>query len=190
MKQRIQAAAIDRFYDQGLARTTIDDIVAAAGVSKGAFYHHFRSKEEVLAQIRADMLSRQLERFEEVVDSHDTATARLRALVGTIVRAVVEERATVTVWSREHSHLEPEFRAAVLAVRDQLDAIIVTTINEGMASGEFTSSGSAREIAFAIVGMCTWVQEWFSVKDDLSVDELADLYATLVLDGLVTPAAR
>jgi AcrR family transcriptional regulator len=36
------------FLTRGYERTTINDVIAAAGVSKGAFYHHFRSKEDLL----------------------------------------------------------------------------------------------------------------------------------------------
>src|SRR5262245_32314759 len=38
-------AAIDVIRAQGLHATTVDDLCAAAGVSKGAFFHHFASKE-------------------------------------------------------------------------------------------------------------------------------------------------
>jgi AcrR family transcriptional regulator len=36
---------------QGYEKTTINDVIAATGLSKGAFYHHFRSKEDLLAAI-------------------------------------------------------------------------------------------------------------------------------------------
>jgi AcrR family transcriptional regulator len=39
------------FLAQGYERTTINEVIAATGLSKGAFYHHFRSKEDLLEAI-------------------------------------------------------------------------------------------------------------------------------------------
>jgi AcrR family transcriptional regulator len=39
------------FLAQGYEKTTINEVIAATGLSKGAFYHHFRSKEDLLAAI-------------------------------------------------------------------------------------------------------------------------------------------
>lgn len=49
-------AAVAVIRAQGLHATTVDDLCAAAGVSKGAFFHHFASKEE-LAVAAADYWS-------------------------------------------------------------------------------------------------------------------------------------
>ncbi len=40
-------AAVALIRAQGLHATTVDDLCAAAGVSKGAFFHHFKSKEDL-----------------------------------------------------------------------------------------------------------------------------------------------
>lgn len=40
-------AAVAVIRTQGLHATTVDDLCAAAGVSKGAFFHHFASKEDL-----------------------------------------------------------------------------------------------------------------------------------------------
>jgi TetR/AcrR family transcriptional repressor of nem operon len=42
-------AAFGLVRRQGLAATSVDEICAAAGVSKGAFFHHFKSKDELAA---------------------------------------------------------------------------------------------------------------------------------------------
>jgi AcrR family transcriptional regulator len=39
------------FLSQGYERTTINDVIQEAGLSKGAFYHHYRSKEDLLEAI-------------------------------------------------------------------------------------------------------------------------------------------
>ena len=45
------AAATDLFSERGFAETTIDDVVRAAGVTRGALYHHFASKEELFRAV-------------------------------------------------------------------------------------------------------------------------------------------
>jgi AcrR family transcriptional regulator len=59
----VKAAAVRRaelidvaqglFLSRGYERTTINDVISATGLSKGAFYHHFRSKEDLLEAITA-----------------------------------------------------------------------------------------------------------------------------------------
>ncbi|PNS08977.1 TetR/AcrR family transcriptional regulator [Solilutibacter silvestris] len=44
-RQRLLGAALHEFRTRGYAATTVDDLCRAAGVSKGAFFHHFASKE-------------------------------------------------------------------------------------------------------------------------------------------------
>jgi len=51
MIQRILTTALQLFNDKGYEQTTVLDIVEEMKVSRGAFYHHFKSKEEVLHAI-------------------------------------------------------------------------------------------------------------------------------------------
>lgn len=46
-RSRLLEAARDTIRRKGFAATSIDDLCAAAGVTKGAFFHHFKSKEEL-----------------------------------------------------------------------------------------------------------------------------------------------
>ncbi|MSP83859.1 MAG: TetR/AcrR family transcriptional regulator [Alphaproteobacteria bacterium] len=46
-KTRIERAALKLFVKQGFAETSIKDIAREAGVSQGAMYNHFKSKEEL-----------------------------------------------------------------------------------------------------------------------------------------------
>jgi len=46
-KDKILEAALSVIRSKGYAATTVDDLCAAAGVTKGAFFHHFKSKEDL-----------------------------------------------------------------------------------------------------------------------------------------------
>lgn len=50
-RERILAAAQSLFHTQGVAATSVDDIVRAAGLGKATFYHHFASKDELVETI-------------------------------------------------------------------------------------------------------------------------------------------
>lgn len=47
--------ALDLFGRQGFAGTSLDDVVAAAGVTKGALYHHFSDKESLFATVAEEV---------------------------------------------------------------------------------------------------------------------------------------
>ena len=50
-RSRILAAAEQSFAEHGYDVTSVDSICHAAGVSKGAFYHHFPSKGSVFVAV-------------------------------------------------------------------------------------------------------------------------------------------
>jgi AcrR family transcriptional regulator len=66
-RTRIVHAADELFYRRGFENTSFADIAHAVGISRGNFYHHFKSKDEILSAVigvRAAMTRDLLERWE------------------------------------------------------------------------------------------------------------------------------
>jgi AcrR family transcriptional regulator len=70
------------FLQKGYERTTINDVIAATALSKGAFYHHFRAKEDLLEAIAARFAEQAMATAAAVQgDASLTALQRLNALL-------------------------------------------------------------------------------------------------------------
>lgn len=70
-KQEFLNIALELFYQKGFENTTINDIIYQAGVSKGAFYHYFNSKEEVLETIARQYVEKKLDVIEKIAGQDD-----------------------------------------------------------------------------------------------------------------------
>jgi len=70
------------FLAQGYERTTINDVIVATGLSKGAFYHHFRAKEDLLEAIAERFAGDALAQATDVREDRSlTALQRLNRLL-------------------------------------------------------------------------------------------------------------
>src|SRR6266540_4787542 len=80
-RQHILAVATEEFLSHGYAGSSLSDLIRAAGITKGAFYHHFPSKEALAVEV---VRARQAEETAMVVQAsagHDRAVDQLRAAV-------------------------------------------------------------------------------------------------------------
>lgn len=70
---QILACAQKLFFENGYESTSLADIVAEAGVTKGAFYHHFSSKSEILEQLLGRLVSHFSAELEQAAREFDGA---------------------------------------------------------------------------------------------------------------------
>lgn len=128
------------FLAKGYERTTINDVIAATRLSKGAFYHHFRAKEDLLEAIAARFAEQSLAYVAQVQsDASLDALQRLNKLL-----AMTRE------WKAEHlpqlramftTILRPEnavlYLRIVNAVFSAMAPKLTSIIEQGVAEGIF-----------------------------------------------------
>lgn len=78
-RSRILTASGNLFSSHGYCGTSLDDIVTAAGITKGAFYHYFKSKEEVCLALLDQALSQASLLLEAPATADPTETLRIWA---------------------------------------------------------------------------------------------------------------
>jgi AcrR family transcriptional regulator len=73
-RQRLLDASIKVFARNGYERATVDEIVREAGFSKGAFYVHFESKEDLFWEMLQERIDAQQEVFRQAMDENLSVT--------------------------------------------------------------------------------------------------------------------
>ena len=79
-RQQILNAATTIFAENGFERTRMDDIAAAAEVSKGTLYLYFESKEAIFLALLTAVMEGQFVALEKLLEGGGSAAARLALL--------------------------------------------------------------------------------------------------------------
>jgi AcrR family transcriptional regulator len=66
-RERLLEAAVDVFVEKGLKRVTVDDLVGAAGFTRGAFYSNFSSVDEVFFEVFRRNATSMIDRAREAI---------------------------------------------------------------------------------------------------------------------------
>jgi TetR/AcrR family transcriptional regulator, transcriptional repressor for nem operon len=84
-RSRIVNAAADLIYEHGVDRTSLDEVMAASGVSKSQLYHYFADKDALVLEVIAQQTERVLDAQHPHLEALDSLPA-LKAWRGAIVR--------------------------------------------------------------------------------------------------------
>jgi AcrR family transcriptional regulator len=83
-RARLVAAACELVYRQGVERTTLADIAAAADVRVGNVYYYFKAKDDIIAAVMQARVDQLEAAFAALERGHRSPKARLKALVGVV----------------------------------------------------------------------------------------------------------
>ena len=186
-KAQIYQAALTCFNRKGYHRTTMDDIVAECGLSKGSLYWYFKGKKELFLSLFQEVMGQMGQAWEGIAANEEaSATEKLRASLA-LFRAGLGEMAPffsvmMEAWSL--TRYDEDVENIIQELYGPYQDIMVRIIEEGVASGEFRVE-SARAMALVIMtlfdgitlalGTGLWRGDW---------DALMDAAEVLVLSGL------
>ncbi|MET8944890.1 ScbR family autoregulator-binding transcription factor [Streptomyces sp. NPDC004542] len=180
-RQTILRAAAKIFEEYGYEATTISEILAEAGVTKGALYFHFQSKEQLAQGVLNEqdsgfIIPARACKVQEIVDASMLHAYRLQTdpMVRASVRLSMDQRATSL------DRAGPFRRWSELA-QDLLD--------QAQAQGELLPHITTKETANVIVGAFGGVQSMSQALSDYSdlLDRVSDLMR-LLLPSVAQPS--
>lgn len=171
------------FNQKGIDATSLDEIGAALGATKGVVYHYLTDKPDLVAQCyrRAFALGGRvvdaIDSFEG--DCFERAVAGFRLLVEMNARA--EFSPLVPLAGIEA--LEPDARTEIVALARRSEEIFPAYVAAGIAEGTIRTI-DVTGAAVALAGAFGWIPKWFDGEDEAMVDHIAGEFSALYAFGL------
>lgn len=188
-REQILEAATSVFARLGVHKARMDDIVEEAGLSKGAVYWYFKSKDEIINTILDRFLSRELGGFQELLQQEGSIRDRFIAMTNHLITEL-EKYAKVMPIAYEFYALstrESHVRKALNDYYHQYLWYFEELLKQGIKSGEFREVDASRAAVSIIALLEGLTLLWVIGVLQADIKELlvsAESGLTLILDGL------
>lgn len=188
-RQELLDAAEKLFCSRGYEGASVQDILQATGISKGGFYHHFASKEEVMKALCARRAERAVEVASAALQGADTPMARINAVLHAFMP--LRRDAAEFVAMLLPIIAQPEGRAVAMTYQDALAEAFLPMLKAEIASAAvaeavFRPTKDMEDVVLHMVNHC-WMQ---AAAVLIAADRANQRCDQLTLLGLLTKYRR
>ena len=185
-RAQIIEAALACFTRKGYANTTMDDIVAESGLSKGAIYWYFKSKDDVFQAAFTSMFEAVGTESIMALQVCETAAERLRVGARTMVSLARDIEGyfalIVEFWAQSENRDEVMgFWAEMLT---QYQQAIAAIFEGGIQSGEFREVDTGA-LAWMIMTAYDGLAAYDMMVPNLDMDKISETFIETLLKGLM-----
>ena len=154
-RDQITEAAYRCFAEKGFQRATMRDICAAAGLSRGAVYNYFHSKDDIIAASGEEDRRRSAEMIASAAaaDVDDPLGNLARVLLSLANEPEVAHYGVVTFDLVSESSRSPEIAEGFRSSQDTIVAQLVDLVEHQQARGSISASLDPQAIAMVLTAM-------------------------------------
>lgn len=185
-KAEVRRSAARVFRRNGYHATSMDTIASEIGLNKGTLYHYYRSKSELLFDVIIEPL-RDLGAEISAVPADDPPAVQLRNLLQVQLRNMITWEDELSVYFQERRILdrllEPTEVVAVRREELRFTERLSGMLSQAQKNGQFRKF-DVHAAQSAIVGMVAHAGHWFNPRGRLTIEQIAEEFAQLVLRGL------
>lgn len=177
-------AAAQVFRQKGFHGASMSDIAAAVNVQKASLYHHVSSKQEILLELLERALQILTVRISTVAGQNDPADKKLRQMIRVYLQLLAENADLSSVLLFEHRSLDKKSHTRHVPQRDKFEALWRDVLNDGVRAKVFDMKDIGLTVR-ALMGVMNWTLTWYHPGGGKAIDQIADEYADLILNGLL-----
>ncbi len=190
-KERLLRAGMKLFYENGFHGTTIDAVLAEAGVPKGSFYHHFGSKDVFGQAVLDRYITFQGDMFtkwaaKKNLSTADQMTGYFKDMAQIFIKSGFQTACLTGKFSTEVAATSDVFREQLAAQIFMWKTHVSAVLAAGQERGDIRRDRSSDELADAVLAL---IQGAFvltlSTRDKRTLTTICD-----TMRELVEPAPR
>lgn len=141
-KKELIKIAYELFITKGYENTSVDEIIAKAGIAKGTYYYHFESKEQMLEDVVNMMIGEKAEKAKKVVESNLDLEKKLVYTILALRVAPDEQSVEDTINSKENIILHKKINDRII---DEAVPILSKIVREAKETGLFKCDDNIEE---------------------------------------------
>lgn len=184
-RQRILKAAAALFAEKGYAAATTRELAGRLDIQPASLYHHFRTKEQLLAEVCLLAQLQGLEAIDEAVKirSHESGLSQLKAIIKCHLEISLEQQEEHKVMLTETRSLEADSLDRLGELRDKYHQTLDTVIARAQQEGDLRSDIKPGHLRISLLNMLNWTVVWYSPDASLTPANLNDLFSSVFLKG-------
>jgi|LNFM01.1.fsa_nt_gb AcrR family transcriptional regulator len=181
-QQAILQHAARLFASRGFPGTSMNELAAAAGISKALLYHYYEDKYQLLVAIAEGHIDRLTALVEEVHAQPQAAEARLRRLIARFVEEYAHAHAHHQVLVQDIKYLDDDDEQRIRAK----ERTVVSAFAQAIAAVHpaLAVTKIEKPLAMLFFGMINWMFTWFREGGALDYDDMSRLVTDFVIGGL------
>lgn len=190
-RQQVVQAALELFSQQGYAATTLNEVAARAGVTRGAIYWHFKDKADLFNSLVNEVGTRRDEVILDAIAEGGSFADIFRRILVRLLQDVEQHREVralmelTMVKTSPHPEIEPG-EVVRRAATQSLVTNMATFLAQGIAAGEVRSDVDANDAARAAIAFHQGLSMlWLSDPSAFSLAERAPQLADIYLRGIL-----
>ena len=156
-RQKLFDASMELIGERGAAGVTVDEIAAAAGVSKGTVYYNFGSKSELIAQLLrhgVDILKARLLAAADGGGIGQDPLLAMEAMIGQAMDFMAEYPSFARLWVSENWRIPSEWQGTFSVLRAELLEVIGQAVERVATAYPVDGSVPRGSLETAIFGAC------------------------------------
>ncbi len=194
-KDRILKTAVKLFIERGFVEVSVNDLIKEVGIAKGGFYHHFKSKDELIGEIIEKFI---IPCFDDIIKSVDKSigspTKRLQNLfkVPTDIQENLKKDLDVEKFNNrallilivEAIRKYEVMTNYVIQFSNELVMKVEDVIEEGKKLGEFSSSRDPKSTAWYIVSTIQGTMVLWVMNPEIDIQSLFESNCNCVMESI------